>query len=80
MSLVVSMGSDLIAAPYSNDDQVGSSAEPAPAETIIHHSEYIVPNELHGVSLVTTTTPTAGPPDASSEAAQSGCCGESDGC
>ena len=45
------MGSDLIAASYSNDVQVGSSAEPAPAETIIHHSEYIVPNELHGTSL-----------------------------
>jgi hypothetical protein len=78
-SLLLSMGSDLIAVPYSNDVQVGSSAEPAPAETIIHHSEYIVPNELHGVSLVATAIPTAGPPDASSEAAHGGWCGESDG-
>ena len=78
-SLVLSMGSDLIVVLYSNDVQVGSSAEPTPVETIIHHSEYIVPNELHGVPLVATATPTAGPPDASSEAARSGCCGESDG-
>ena len=78
-SLVVSMGSDLIAAPYSNDVQVGSSAEPAPAENIIHHSEYIVPNQLHSVSLVATAIPTAGPPNARSEAAHGGCCGESDG-
>ena len=55
------MGSGLIAAPYSIDVQVGPPADPAPAETVIHHSEYIVLNELHGVSLVATAIPTAAP-------------------
>ena len=59
-SLVVSMAPDLIAAPFSNDVQVGSTADPAPAEAFIHHSEYIVPNELHGVSVAAASTPTAG--------------------
>ena len=59
--MVVSMGPELIATPYNNDFQVGSSTDPAPAETVIHHSEYIVPNELHGVSLVVATISTASP-------------------
>ena len=78
-SLVVSMASDFIAAPYSNDVQVGFSADPAPAEAFIHHSEYIVPNELYGISLVAASIPTAGPSGSSPQADDDGCCGESDG-
>ena len=77
-SLVVSMAPGLIAAPFSNDVQVGSTADPAPAEAFIHHSEYIVPNELHGVSVAAASTPTARPSGPSSQAEDVGCCGESD--
>ena len=77
-SLVVSMAPDLIAAPFSNDVQVGSPADPAPAESFIHHSEYIVPNELHGSPVVAASIPTAGPSGPSPQADDDGCCGESD--
>ena len=76
-SLVVSMAPGLIAAPFSNDVQVGSTANPAPAEAFIHHSEYIVPNELHGASVAAASTPTVRPSGPSSRAKDAGCCSES---